>query len=251
MSDVRPGTPGGPARPTASAPAGAVGRSPRVGRRRAAGHVRRRTAPATPPATAGWSAPSQLPGALAPARTAAGSTRSPTSSSWRCPMPGLATSDAVEAVVVDRGELTFHVAPRAPARVRASRCATSPALRFELCLGVTGVHYPRPDGPRAARRLPLAVDDAQPAGAASRSSVPDADPHLPSDRVGLPDQRLARARDVGHVRHRLRRPPGADPDPDAGRLGGHPQRKDYPLGGIPVEYKGAEIPPPDERRSYT
>ena len=25
---------------------------------------------------------------------------------------------------------------------------------------------------------------------------------------------------------------------------GHPQRKDYPLGGIPVEYKGAEIPPP-------
>ena len=30
---------------------------------------------------------------------------------------------------------------------------------------------------------------------------------------------------------------------------GHPQRKDYPLGGIPVEYKGAEIPPPDERRS--
>jgi NADH-quinone oxidoreductase subunit C len=31
---------------------------------------------------------------------------------------------------------------------------------------------------------------------------------------------------------------------------GHPQRKDYPLGGIPVEYKGATIPPPDERRSY-
>ena len=31
---------------------------------------------------------------------------------------------------------------------------------------------------------------------------------------------------------------------------GHPQRKDYPLGGIPVEYKGAFIPPPDERRAY-
>src|SRR5207344_1998047 len=31
---------------------------------------------------------------------------------------------------------------------------------------------------------------------------------------------------------------------------GHPQRKDYPLGGIPVEYKGAEIDPPDERRAY-
>ena len=31
---------------------------------------------------------------------------------------------------------------------------------------------------------------------------------------------------------------------------GHPQRKDYPLGGIPVEYKGGTVPPPDQRRSY-
>jgi NADH-quinone oxidoreductase subunit C len=29
---------------------------------------------------------------------------------------------------------------------------------------------------------------------------------------------------------------------------GHPQRKDYPLGGVEVMYKGATIPPPDERR---
>ncbi len=29
---------------------------------------------------------------------------------------------------------------------------------------------------------------------------------------------------------------------------GHPQRKDYPLGGIPVEYKGGTVPPPDQRR---
>jgi NADH-quinone oxidoreductase subunit C len=32
---------------------------------------------------------------------------------------------------------------------------------------------------------------------------------------------------------------------------GYPQRKDYPLGGIPVEYKGATVPPPDQRRSYS
>jgi NADH-quinone oxidoreductase subunit C len=31
---------------------------------------------------------------------------------------------------------------------------------------------------------------------------------------------------------------------------GFPQRKDYPLGGVPVEYKGAEIAPPDQRRTY-
>jgi NADH-quinone oxidoreductase subunit C len=28
---------------------------------------------------------------------------------------------------------------------------------------------------------------------------------------------------------------------------GHPQRKDYPLGGVEVRYHGATIPPPDER----
>lgn len=32
---------------------------------------------------------------------------------------------------------------------------------------------------------------------------------------------------------------------------GFPQRKDYPLGGIAVEYKGAKIPAPDQRRSYS
>jgi NADH-quinone oxidoreductase subunit C len=31
---------------------------------------------------------------------------------------------------------------------------------------------------------------------------------------------------------------------------GHPQRKDYPLGGIPIEYKGTTVPPVDARRSY-
>jgi NADH-quinone oxidoreductase subunit C len=29
---------------------------------------------------------------------------------------------------------------------------------------------------------------------------------------------------------------------------GYPQRKDYPLGGVDVEYIGAHIPPPDTRR---
>jgi NADH-quinone oxidoreductase subunit C len=28
---------------------------------------------------------------------------------------------------------------------------------------------------------------------------------------------------------------------------GYPLRKDYPLGGVPTQYKGAFVPPPDER----
>jgi len=31
---------------------------------------------------------------------------------------------------------------------------------------------------------------------------------------------------------------------------GWPQRKDYPLGGIDVQFKGARTPPADDRRSY-
>ena len=32
---------------------------------------------------------------------------------------------------------------------------------------------------------------------------------------------------------------------------GHPQRKDYPLGGIDIEYKGATTPAPHLRRKYS
>ena len=28
---------------------------------------------------------------------------------------------------------------------------------------------------------------------------------------------------------------------------GHPLRKDHPLGGVPTQYKGASVPPPDQR----
>jgi NADH-quinone oxidoreductase subunit C len=28
---------------------------------------------------------------------------------------------------------------------------------------------------------------------------------------------------------------------------GHPLRKDHPLGGVPTQYKGATVPPPDQR----
>src|ERR1035441_2319330 len=53
---------------------------------------------------------------------------------------GLRFSDAIERVVVDRGELTFHVRrERLPAV--AAEFRDDQALRFELCSGVSGVHY--------------------------------------------------------------------------------------------------------------
>jgi NADH-quinone oxidoreductase subunit C len=81
-------------------------------------------------------------------------------------------------------------------------------------------------------------------------SCPDADPHIPSVVAVYPtaDWHERETYDFfgivfdGHPA--LTRIEMPDDWP------GHPQRKDYPLGGIPVEYKGATIPPPDERRAY-
>ena len=69
-------------------------------------------------------------------------------------------------------------------------------------------------------------------------AVPVDDPHVPSLTGALPDRRLAGARDVRHVRHRLRRPPGADPHPDARRLGRPPAAQGLPARRHPGAVQG-------------
>jgi NADH-quinone oxidoreductase subunit C len=161
----------------------------------------------------------------------------------------LGLPDAVEKVVVHRGEITFFIR-RAQLLATAQLLRDDPALRFELCLGVSGVHYPDDTGRELHavyhllsmthnRRIRLEV------------VCPDADPHIPSVVPVYPtnDWHERETYDFfgivfdGHPA--LTRIEMPDDWP------GHPQRKDYPLGGIPVEYKGATIPPPDTRRSYT
>jgi NADH-quinone oxidoreductase subunit C len=155
----------------------------------------------------------------------------------------------VEKVVVDRGEITFYVRREdLPAVAQALR--DDPDLRFELCSSVSGVHYPHDAGRELhtvyhltsithGRRIRLEV------------TCPDADPHLPSIVSIYPtaDWQERETWDFFGIQF--------DGHPALTRIQmpddwpGHPQRKDYPLGGIPVEYKGATIPPPDTRRSYS
>jgi NADH-quinone oxidoreductase subunit C len=162
---------------------------------------------------------------------------------------GSAFGEAIEQVVVDRGEMTLHV--RREHLVAVARVLRDePSLAFELSLGVSGVHYPWETGRELHavygllsithnRRLRLEV------------AVPDADPRVPSlvDVYPACDWHEREAWDFfgmifeGHpALTRIEMPDDWK---------GHPQRKDYPLGGIPVEYRGATIPPPDERRSYS
>ena len=155
---------------------------------------------------------------------------------------------AVENVIVGNGDLTLYVR-REHLLAVASRLRDDPRLAFELCLGVSGVHYPAEEAEELHavyhllsithnRRLRVEV------------TAPDADPHIPS-LVGVYPTCDFHERETwdffglifdGHpALTRIEMP-------DDWR--GHPQRKDYPLGGIPVEYRGATIPPPNERRSY-
>lgn len=156
---------------------------------------------------------------------------------------------AVEKVVVDRGEITFHVSRDDLVEV-ARTLRDDPALRFELCTGVSGVHFPGDSGRElhAVYHLRSITHNRL---IRLEVSVPDADPHLPSLVSVYPtnDWHERETFDFfgiifdGHpALTRIMMP-------DDWR--GHPQRKDYPLGGIPVEYKGAQIPPPDQRRSYS
>jgi NADH-quinone oxidoreductase subunit C len=157
-------------------------------------------------------------------------------------------SDAIEKVAVHRGEITFYIRrERLVEVVRELRDEED--LRFEFCSGVSGVHYPHEEGRELHavyhllsithnRRIRLEV------------TCPDADPHIPSVVAVYPtnDWHERETFDFfgiifdGHPS--LTRIEMPDDWP------GHPQRKDYPLGGIPVEYKGATIPPPDTRRAY-
>jgi NADH-quinone oxidoreductase subunit C len=155
--------------------------------------------------------------------------------------------EAVTRVVVDRGELTLHVKPERLADV-AQVLRDDPNLRFELCSGVSGVDYPSQAERlhvvvhllsmtyRRRIRLETAVTAEHPHVASVTAVYPTADFHEREtwDMFGIVfDGHPALTRILM-------------PDDWVG----HPQRKDYPLGGVPVEYKGAQIPPPDERRAY-
>ncbi|MFH8607549.1 NADH-quinone oxidoreductase subunit C [Streptomyces sp. NPDC018029] len=162
---------------------------------------------------------------------------------------GLLPENAIEKTVVDRDEITFHIAREHLVRV-AQTLRDDPALRFELCTGVSGVHFPGDKGRElhAVYHLRSITHNRL---IRLEVAVPDADPHLPSLVPVYPtnDWHEREAYDFfglvfdGHpALTRIMMPDDWQ---------GFPQRKDYPLGGIPVEYKGAQIPAPDQRRSYT
>ena len=160
--------------------------------------------------------------------------------------PGL--GNAIEKVVVARGEITFYI-QRDKILETVRHVRDDAALRFEYCSGVSGVHFPDETGREFHvvyhllsmthnRRIRLEV------------TCPDSDPHVASVVSVYPtaDWHERETWDMFGVQF--------DGHPGLTRIlmpddwAGHPQRKDYPLGGIDVEFKGGFNSAPDQRRSY-
>ena len=162
---------------------------------------------------------------------------------------GLDVKDVIEKVVVNEpDELIINVARQHLPFV--ARCLRDDQdLRFEMCLGVSAVHYPNNVGRELHGLYPFRSFTH------NRSiylevTAPDSDPRIPSivDIYPGNDWPEREAWDLMGIIF--------DGHPSLTRIElpqdwvGHPQRKDYPLGGVPIEYRGATIPPVDTRRSY-
>ena len=155
-------------------------------------------------------------------------------------------AEAIERVVVDRGELTLHV--KVSRLVEVSMILRD-KLKFEMCLGVSGVNYPDDKGRELHAVYPL-LSMTNNQRIRLEVSVPDSHPHIPS-LVEVWAGNNWNERETFDMFGII-----FDGHPGLTRIlmpddwQGHPQRKDYALGGISVEYKGATTPAPDERRSY-
>ncbi len=160
-----------------------------------------------------------------------------------------AMSTGLESIVFDRGELTFYV-QREQLLNAARTLRDDPKLRFEFISGVSGVHYPYEAG-RELHAVYHLVSMTHNRRIRLEVVAPETDPHIPSIVSIYPaaDWHERETYDMFGIIF--------DGHPALTRIllpddwEGHPQRKDYPLGGIPVEYKGGVTAPPHERRSYS
>ena len=155
---------------------------------------------------------------------------------------------AVQKVVIAHDQLTLEVAREHLLEVMTT-LRDHPGLRFEMCMGASGVHWPEDLNRELHVHYPM-LSMTHNRRLSVETTCPDSDPHIPSI-VGIYPGNNWHERETfdffgvvfdGH--------PGLTRIEMPDDWAGHPQRKDYPLGGIPVEYKGATVPPPDNRREY-
>ena len=163
-----------------------------------------------------------------------------------------------------RGELTL-IAPAERISALIQFCRDDPDVRCELLADLSGVHWPggtRQESQQETTGWPM-YDYGDSDGRIEldyilysvthnhrfrvRTNVPDVEPRIASvtNLYASADYMEREVYDFLGVHF--------EGHPNLKRLhmpddwNGHPHRKDYPLGGVDVQYKGATVPPPDRR----
>ena len=155
---------------------------------------------------------------------------------------------AIERVVIQADQLTFMVKKEYLLKV-AQTLRDDANLRFEMCMGVTGVHWPKEKDRELHAIFPL-VSITHNRRVLLEVVTADSNPHIPSLTTIYPSNNWHERETYDFFGIIFDGHPALTRIEMPDDWVGHPQRKDYPLGGIPVEYKGAVIPAPDNRRNY-
>jgi len=165
-----------------------------------------------------------------------------------------------------RGELTL-IAPPATVVELLAFCRDDPAVRCELLSDLSCVHWPggtQADNSQETTGWPTYTHEGDGRIEVDyllrsvthghrfrvRTSIGDVDPAVPSVTALYASANFMEreAYDFFGVRF--------DGHPDLRRIHmpdaweGHPQRKDYPLGGVDINYKADQVIPPPDQRKY-
>ena len=158
-------------------------------------------------------------------------------------------AQAIEFFNVQHGQLTAVVSRQHLLGV-AQALRDEASLRFEAAMSVNGVHWPEDHGRELHAEYQL-ISYTHNRRLSLKVTCPDADSHIPSLVSVWPglDWHERETYDFFGIIF--------DGHPALTRIAmpddwvGHPQRKDYPLGGINVEFKGVSVPAPSLRRKYS
>ena len=161
---------------------------------------------------------------------------------------GPAFGSAVSKVVVQQDQLLLEVRREHLLEVMQA-LRDDPALRFEMCMGASGVHWPEDTGRELHVHYPM-LSITHNRRLSIETTCPIDDPHVPSIVSIYPGNNWHERETYDFFGVIFDGHPGLTRIEMPDDWVGHPQRKDYPLGGIPVEFKGATVPPPDDRREY-
>jgi NADH-quinone oxidoreductase subunit C len=155
-------------------------------------------------------------------------------------------SDAIEKVVVDRGELTLFI--KAARLVDVAKILRD-QLRFEMCVGVNGIHFPE-EISRELHAVYSLLSITRNQRIRLEVCVSEKEPHIPSVVSVWAGANWHERETYDMFGIIFDNHPGLTRILMPDDWSGFPQRKDYPLGGIEIEYKGATVPAPSQRRSY-